>query len=100
MALLVCDALESRGGEGTIVEVATFIWENYKDELEASGEIFYTWQYDMRWARHRLSEKGKLITKSRGSDHHHPTGTERSKGGVSTFLGFGREGGDGAGLWD
>jgi hypothetical protein len=68
MALLVCDALESRGGKGTIVEVATFIWENYKDELEASGEIFYTWQYDMRWARHRLSEKGKLITKSRGRE--------------------------------
>ena len=68
MALLVSDALESRGGEGTIVEVATLIWENYKDELEASGEIFYTWQYDMRWARHRLSEKGKLITKSRGRE--------------------------------
>jgi hypothetical protein len=34
------------------------------------------------------------------SDHRHPTGTKRSNGGISTFLGFGREVGDGSGLWD
>jgi hypothetical protein len=68
MVILVNDALESLGGEGTIVEMAAHIWENYKDILEASGETFYTWQYDMRWARHKLSEAGKLETKSRGRE--------------------------------
>ena len=63
MTILVSDALESLGGKGTIVEVAAEIWKHHKDDLEASGEIFYTWQYEMRWARHRLSEAGKLKTK-------------------------------------
>ena len=35
-----------------------------------------------------------------GSDHHHPTGTERPESGISTFLGSGGEDRDGAGLWD
>ena len=68
MTILVIDALESLGGGGTIVEVAAEIWKTHKDDLEASGEIFYTWQYDMRWARHRLSEEGKLRTKSKGRE--------------------------------
>ena len=35
-----------------------------------------------------------------GGNDHHPTGTERSEGGISTFLGSGREGGNGVGLRD
>ena len=66
MVILVLDALEHRGGEGTIVQVAALIWEHYSEILKKSGDIFYTWQYDMRWARHVLSTKGKLETKSIG----------------------------------
>ena len=41
-----------------------------------------------------------LLIQGSGSNDHYPTGTERSESGISTFLGFGGEGGDGAGLWD
>ena len=68
MVQLVCEALESLGGEGTIVDTAAVIWKNYKDDLESSGDIFYTWQYDMRWARHKLSKTGKLTTEKRGKE--------------------------------
>lgn len=65
---LVCEALDSLGGEGTIVEATEVIWKNYKDDLESSGDISYTWQYDMRWARHKLSKTGKLTTETRGRE--------------------------------
>lgn len=56
----VTQALESFGGAGTIVQVAKYIWENHRKELQSSGELFYTWQYDMRWAATKL-RNNKII---------------------------------------
>ena len=56
----VVQALESLGGTGAIVQVAKHIWENHSEELQSSGDLFYTWQYDMRWAATKL-RNGKLI---------------------------------------
>lgn len=54
------EALKSLGGKGSIVEICKFVWENHKDELEASGDLFYTWQYDIRWTAWQLREQGKM----------------------------------------
>jgi len=57
------EALVSLGGEGKIVEICEYIWSKYKDDLFASGDIFYTWQYDLRMsAKETLKAKGKVIT--------------------------------------
>jgi hypothetical protein len=48
------DALKAHDGSATIVEVCQHIWQNHKDELLASGDLFYTWQYDVRWAATEL----------------------------------------------
>ena len=48
------DALKAHDGSATIVEVCRHIWKNHKDELLASGDLFYTWQYDVRWAATEL----------------------------------------------
>ena len=56
----VIDALKSLSGTGTIVQVAKHIWENHSKELKSSGDLFYTWQYDMRWAATKL-RKRKII---------------------------------------
>jgi len=56
----VHEAIGSLGGEASIVGVAKHIWEQHEDELRASGELFYTWQYDMRWAAQRLRDDDKL----------------------------------------
>ena len=53
----VVHALEAHGGKATIVQSAKHIWENHESELRASGDLFYTWQYDMRWACTRLRER-------------------------------------------
>lgn len=54
------EALEGIGGKGSIVEICKFVWENHKDELETSGDLFYTWQYDIRWTAWQLREQGKM----------------------------------------
>lgn len=54
------DALQENGESATIVEVCQHIWENHEADLRASGSLFYTWQYDVRWAATALRNAGKL----------------------------------------
>ena len=57
------EALVSLGGEGRIVEICEYIWNNYNNDLLSSGDIFYTWQYDLRMsAKETLKAQGKVIT--------------------------------------
>ena len=53
----VVAALKANGGAADIVQVAKYIWQHHEKELRASGDLFYTWQYDMRWACTRLRER-------------------------------------------
>jgi len=53
----IVDALESmHGWQGTIVDVCEHVWKNHRNELK--GDIFYTWQYKIRWAAHDLRKQG------------------------------------------
>jgi hypothetical protein len=56
----VGEALEELGGNGSVVDVSKVIWRRYEPELRASGDLFYTWQYDIRWAAQKLRDRGKL----------------------------------------
>ena len=53
----VIDALNSLGGSARLVEVAKHIWKNHEDELKGAGNLFFTWQYDMRWAANQLRRR-------------------------------------------
>lgn len=53
-------ALKELGGSGTIVQAAKIIWRDHQAELERSGGLFFTWQYDMRWAANNL-RRSKLM---------------------------------------
>ena len=53
----VIAALRDFGGSASIVQVAQHIWAHHENELRASGELFFTWQYDMRWACTRLRDR-------------------------------------------
>lgn len=52
--------LISLGGKGTIVEICKAFWGSYEEKLRESGDLFYTWQYDIRWAATKLREEKKL----------------------------------------
>ncbi len=66
----VIAALKTLGGRGSLVAVAKEIWRKHESELRSSGDLFYTWQYDMRWSANVLRRKG--IMKSAESS---PSGT-------------------------
>ena len=47
---LVVEALKKLSGEAQIWQICKYIWDHYENDLRSSGKIFYTWQYDVRWA--------------------------------------------------
>ncbi len=52
-------------GEGTPAEVAKHIWERHETELRTAGDLFYTWQYESRWAAQNLQKEGRLLKTGR-----------------------------------
>lgn len=57
----VVEALRQLGGAGTIVQVCQRVWQMHESELRASGDLFFTWQYDIRWAAQYLRNVGVLV---------------------------------------
>ena len=64
---VVLEALEGLAGSGTVVEVARAVWQRNEPQLRASGDLFYTWQYDIRWAAQQLRDEGQLAPTNRGA---------------------------------
>ena len=50
----VTKALKDNGGSAALVQVAKHIWDHHETDLKQSGNLLYTWQYDMRWAANVL----------------------------------------------
>jgi hypothetical protein len=53
-------ALKAQGGSASIVEICKYVWKNYESELRKSGDLFYTWQYDIRWAADKLRREKRM----------------------------------------
>ncbi|PJJ72945.1 hypothetical protein CLV46_2524 [Diaminobutyricimonas aerilata] len=53
-------ALRELGGTGTILQISEIIWRDHERDLRVSGGLFYTWQYDLRWAGQDLRGSGAL----------------------------------------
>lgn len=56
----VVEALGELGGSGTVAEVCRVVWRRHEQELQGSGDLFYTWQYDIRWAAQTLRDESVL----------------------------------------
>lgn len=57
---IVVEAIKANGGQSTYVQIAQYIWQHYEPKLRASGDLFFTWQYDIRWAVPTLRKSGIL----------------------------------------
>jgi hypothetical protein len=57
---MVLRAVQTNGGSATLTDIAKYIWTNHEKDLRHSGDLFYRWQYDMRWAANALRHEGKL----------------------------------------
>ena len=53
-------ALKNSGARSTLTQVAKQLWAMHESELRMSGDLFFTWQYDMRWAANRLRRRGVM----------------------------------------
>lgn len=60
LVIWVHEALTKHGGRAKVVDVAKSIWKHHENELRASKDLFFTWQYDMRWAALKLRKKGAI----------------------------------------
>lgn len=56
----VLDALRAAGGSAAVTEVCKHIWTHHESDLRRAGDLFYTWQYDVRWAATKLRKAHKL----------------------------------------
>lgn len=57
---LVVKALQANGGSARIVAICKYVWEHHEKDLRQSGDLFFTWQYDIRWAGQELRNNGTL----------------------------------------
>ena len=57
---IVVEAIKANGGQSTDVQIAQYIWQHYEPKLRESGDLFFTWQYDIRWAVPTLRKSGIL----------------------------------------
>jgi hypothetical protein len=56
----VLRALRELGGSAGVVDVSKRVWSTHASDLAASGDLFFTWQYDLRWAAQKLRYAGTL----------------------------------------
>ena len=54
-------AIRHFGGSAHHLDVAKWIWKNKRDDLVNLGDLFYTWQYDLRWVGTELRRDGKIF---------------------------------------
>ncbi len=59
---LLIEALENNSGSANIVTIRKYVWKFYEMDLRKSGNFFYTWQYDIRWAATQLRDSGRIKT--------------------------------------
>lgn len=57
---ILYSSIKALGGQADIVGVCKYVWEHHHTELEHSGDLFYTWQYDIRWAATELRKRGQM----------------------------------------
>lgn len=56
----IIDALRAMGNSAPHLAVAKHVWTHRERELKDSGDLLYTWQYDLRWAAYELRLRGVL----------------------------------------
>lgn len=59
-------ALVELGGRGSQLDVAKLVWRDHERDLRDSGDLFFTWQYDIRWAATRLRKRGVMAVNRAG----------------------------------
>jgi len=63
------EALNALGGSASVAAACKHIWDHHETELKASGDLLYTWQYDVRWAANRLRRNNIMKSVEQSPSH-------------------------------
>jgi hypothetical protein len=50
----VIEALKAKRGSASILDVCKYVWAKHEKDIRSTDGLFYTWQYDIRWAATEL----------------------------------------------
>ncbi len=53
-----------------MIDIFRKFWETHKDELDPAEDIFYTWNYDIRWAATELRKQKRMKPASTKENPH------------------------------
>lgn len=57
---ILYDIIKQMGGKAKMMDIFKIFWQEYEDELKKSGDLFYTWNYDIRWAATKLRKENRM----------------------------------------
>ncbi len=60
MSQWVLEALQQLGGSAVHLEVARRVWQNHGADIQAAGDYFFEWQYELRWAADLLRREATM----------------------------------------
>ena len=58
---LLYKCLSDLGGEATVLETTAYFWSRHDTELRKSGNLFYTWRYDLHQAAKALRRQHRMM---------------------------------------
>ena len=61
--LPVQEALKAHGGRATLVQVCKHVWQHHESDIRKNGDLFFTWQYEVRHAASLLRKSGVMRSK-------------------------------------
>ncbi len=75
--------LKQLGGSATMMDVFKKFWVDNKHKLHETDDIFYSWNFDIRWAATQLRKQGKMKPATKKENTH---GSDMSPKGVWEIL--------------
>ncbi|MEG1070867.1 MAG: hypothetical protein RSE01_03480 [Akkermansia sp.] len=62
---ILYDIIKSLNGKATMMDVFKCFWNKYGNQLTINDDLFYTWNYDIRWAATKLRKEDRMKPASR-----------------------------------
>lgn len=58
----VKEVLRDLGGSASILEICKGVWKLLQKEIRQTEDLFYQWQYEIRWAGDLLRREGVILS--------------------------------------
>lgn len=67
---LLYKTIKLLGGKDIMINIFQKFWKLHAEELKQSGDLFYTWKYDIRWAATKLRNQKRMKSASTKENTH------------------------------